>query len=172
MQKDLERLKKLLNKKSYIPEVKVPEYAIHNYNEIRGFFGKYRFLSNFYACPNGIWYEGLKYPTVEHAYQAAKVDVEDREKFLNCTVKDVKRLGGSVTIGVEEWNVKKYYVMSQLVLQKFATHDNLRESLLATGKAFLEEANHWRDVYWGVCDGVGQNKLGVILMGVREILSS
>jgi len=37
---------------------------------INTFRGKYRFLSNFYYAE--VNYEGIRYPTVEHAYQAAK----------------------------------------------------------------------------------------------------
>ena len=38
---------------------------------ITRFHGEYRFLSNFY--PVKVEYDGVQYPTVEHAYQAAKV---------------------------------------------------------------------------------------------------
>ena len=44
----------------------------------------------------------------------------------------------------------------------------LRSLLLATGNEELVEGNWWRDTYWGVCEGVGQNKLGKLLMQVRE----
>ncbi len=166
--KEIDLLKKALDKKQYVSELKVPEYVVHSEKEIKGFFGNYRFLSNFYPCSLGIWYEGLKYPSTEHAYQAAKVDVEDRDKFISCSSKDVKRLGGSVSIGKEEWDAKKYNIMAQLVLQKFATHENLRELLVKTNNAYIEETNHWHDMYWGVCDGKGENKLGEILMAVRS----
>lgn len=39
-------------------------------NEINRFVQEYAFLSNFY--PSIVQFEGLNYPTVEHAYQAAK----------------------------------------------------------------------------------------------------
>lgn len=178
MSSQIQQLKKILRKreqevaanssKKYHSESSVPEYATHNSHAIKGFFGEYRFLSNFYPCPNGIWYEGLKFPTTEHAYQAAKVNTNDRESFLTCNVKEVKRLGGSISIGKEKWDNIKYNVMAQLVLQKFATHDDLRNRLIETGNAYLEETNHWHDKTWGVCDGDGLNWLGKILMNVRE----
>jgi hypothetical protein len=34
--------------------------------------------------------------------------------------------------------------------------------------ARLVEGNTWNDRYWGVCRGVGQNKLGHLLMKLRE----
>lgn len=168
MTKEIEALKAALNKRQYFPELKVPDYAIHNSKEIRGFFGQYRFLSNFYKCINGIWYEGDKFPSVEHAYQAAKVEKIDRAPFQCCSAAEVKKLGGVCKVNKDEWEQVKYSVMVQLVTQKFATHDDLRNKLIKTGKAFLEETNIWDDVYWGVCNGIGQNKLGKILMTVRN----
>lgn len=165
---ETELLKKALDKKQYFSEVEIPEYAVHSETEIKGFFGKYRFLSNFYSCPAGIWYEGLKYPSVEHAYQAAKVDSYDRLPFTTCNAKEVKRLGGSVLLDKEDWEEVKYDIMLQLVTQKFAVHKGLRDKLLETKKAYLEETNHWKDVYWGVYEGNGLNKLGEILMVVRS----
>ena len=44
--------------------------------------------------------------------------------------------------------------------------------LLSTGDKYLEETNHWKDTYYGVCDGVGKNVLGKILMSVRNIIKS
>lgn len=39
-------------------------------SEIKSFTGKYSFLSNFYPCK--VLFEGVRYPSVEHAFQAAK----------------------------------------------------------------------------------------------------
>uniref|UniRef100_UPI00345E83CD NADAR domain-containing protein n=1 Tax=uncultured Duncaniella sp. TaxID=2768039 RepID=UPI00345E83CD len=48
----------------------------------------------------------------------------------------------------------------------------LAEKLIATGDAELVEGNYWHDTVWGVCDGVGENHLGKILMRVREELKN
>jgi len=53
--------------------------AVHNTEMIKGFFGPYRWLSNFHESP--VWFEGLKYRSSENAYQAAKVEVAYREQF-------------------------------------------------------------------------------------------
>jgi predicted NAD-dependent protein-ADP-ribosyltransferase YbiA (DUF1768 family) len=42
--------------------------------------------------------------------------------------------------------------------------------LLETGDAELVEGNWWDDTFWGVCNGVGQNNLGKILMDTRREL--
>ena len=46
----------------------------------------------------------------------------------------------------------------------------MMEKLILTGDSYLEEGNTWNDRYWGVCNGVGKNKLGEILMQVRKRL--
>ena len=32
----------------------------------------------------------------------------------------------------------------------------------------IVEGNTWGDVFWGVCNGIGENHLGNILMDVRD----
>lgn len=67
----------------------------------------------------------------------------------------------------EDWELIKISVMHDLLRQKFG-HETLRKRLLATGDEKLEEGNTWKDYFWGVCNGIGQNQLGVLLMRVRE----
>ncbi len=60
--------------------------------------------------------------------------------------------------------------MGRGVLRKFETHAEIREVLLSTGDEEIAE-NSPSDYYWGCGkDGSGKNRLGVILMEVREIL--
>lgn len=57
------------------------DYIVHDENNVKGFFGDYRFLSNFHMAP--VWYESILYPSTEHAYQAAKtLDESVRMEFL------------------------------------------------------------------------------------------
>ena len=66
-----------------------------------------------------------------------------------------------------DWEQVKFDVMERCVRYKFAHHPELRDKLLATGDAYLEEGNDWGDTIWGVSNGVGENRLGKILMKVR-----
>ena len=69
-----------------------------------------------------------------------------------------------------DWNQVKDAVMRKAVIQKFRTHANIREILLATEDEVLVEDSPI-DYYWGCGkDGSGQNKLGQILMEVRAFL--
>ncbi|HDZ27840.1 MAG TPA: NADAR family protein [Candidatus Aminicenantes bacterium] len=136
---------------------------------ITSFQGEYRWLSNFW--PVKVELEGIIYPTVEHAYQASKTwDALEREGIRRCsTPGKAKRLGRSVSLS-PDWMEVKLVVMKALVLYKFGNDRSLKAKLLATGETDLIEGNPWGDTFWGVCDGVGENHLGRILMEVRNLL--
>lgn len=133
------------------------------------FDGEYRFLSNFYICE--VPFEGNIYSSSEHAYQAAKsLDVEIREQIrLLKTPGESKKFGGKIKIR-PNWNQIKFNKMYEIVLNKFYNNKELKKLLLETGDAELIEGNYWNDTFWGICNGVGENNLGKILMAVRELL--
>lgn len=134
---------------------------------IDGFFGDYRFLSNFHACP--VWYEGDLYPTSENAYQAAKVEhLEDRRKFYYCPPKYARLAGRRVALR-GDWEAIKVEVMRTVLVSKFSNPD-LKQMLLDTGEVMLVEGNWWGDRFWGVCNGSGENTLGKLLMQLRDTL--
>jgi len=136
---------------------------------ITSFSEENRFLSNFWPCVVKI--EGIEYPSVEHAYQAAKtLNVAEREEIALLTAGQAKRRGYRVLLR-DDWESIKLGVMEDLVRQKFIDRV-LREKLLATGDEELIEGNDWGDKFWGVCDGEGENWLGKILMKVRSEVSS
>lgn len=68
----------------------------------------------------------------------------------------------------KDWEQVKVSVMQTIVTAKFTQNPSLRERLLATEDAYLEEGNTWNDRTWGTVGGVGANLLGRILMEVRE----
>lgn len=133
---------------------------------IDDFRGKLRWLSNFGA--SSIEFAGHKWATVEHAYQAAKTfDPEEQRKIREAkTPGQAKRLGRRVTLR-PDWEDVKLSVMYNLTKLKYRIPE-LRQKLLDTGHAELIEGNTWGDTFWGVCNGVGENNLGKILMLVRH----
>lgn len=132
---------------------------------IDSFSGQYAWLSNFY--PSEIEYEGLLYPSVENAYQAAKT-LEDRSKFLYCEAGVAKRLGKKVRLR-GGWEDIKISIMEELLRKKFNIKE-FKARLLQTEDNELIEGNYWFDRYWGVCQGVGRNELGKLLMKIRADL--
>lgn len=139
---------------------------LHDEENIKGFFGEYRWLSNFHVCP--VWYNGIEFTSSEAAYQAAKlVDRNDRLQFMDIAPSEAKKLGRKIKIR-PDWDEIKLGVMEEILLDKFSLPE-LRAKLIQTEDKYLEETNWWNDKFWGVCNGVGQNKLGQILMRIRNI---
>lgn len=139
---------------------------------IVSFTGRHAFLSNF--SPAHIVFDGLSFPTVEHAFVAAKtLDRTERARISNIgSPRDAKRAGRKLRLRAD-WEQIKVEIMAGLVTQKFQI-PHLADSLAATGTAPLIEGNRWHDTFWGVCTGcyrgcdyVGANHLGQILMAVR-----
>lgn len=133
------------------------------------FRGHHRWLSNFHPCKIRI--RGHEFDSVEHAYQALKFDESKWSNFKGITAKEAKHLGYKIFPGLpEEWHQMKVVLMGALLEQKFALGSELALALLATGDAELIEGNNWGDTFWGVCDGVGENQLGKLLMARRAQL--
>ena len=139
--------------------------------EIKSFSGKHRFLSNFAYMGGVTGTDGRHWPSVEHAFQACKtLDRAAQEHIRQCrTSGGAKRAGRAVQLR-DDWEQIKDEKMLLIVRAKFTQNPELRQMLLDTGDAILIEGNNWGDTYWGQCNGVGQNKLGIILMQVREEL--
>lgn len=137
---------------------------------ITAFQGEYRWLSNF-VSPR-VWYDGVQYPTVEHAYQAAKTEIhEERQRIRSCkTAADAKRAGRTVTMR-DDWDTDKLAVMEGLIRQKFSK-EPFRTLLIATGDAEIVEGNTWNDKYWGQVRGSGCNHLGRLIMQIRQEIRS
>lgn len=134
--------------------------------DILGFSGDYRWLSNFW--PAYVQMDGVKYPSVENAYQASKaVNLADRVPFATCEPAEAKNLGRRLSMR-GDWNAIRVSVMTNMTILKYFQHDELRAKLIATGSCYIEETNHWNDCFWGVCNGQGNNMLGKILMAVRQ----
>jgi ribA/ribD-fused uncharacterized protein len=150
------------------------QYAVHNDKEIKGFFGEYRFLSNFQKAD--IEYEGDIYNSTECAFQASKVVKEQRERLQHCEPYESKKLWKTlkkINETKEQWDARRLKVMMQVSIEKYLKHSWLREKLLATGERYLEETNHWNDRYWGVdIHKGGENQLGKLLMNVRTYFRS
>lgn len=133
------------------------------------FRGEFWFLSNFYECE--IKYGSLRFKCLEAAFQALKSkDWNVRKMFENLDGKSAKALGRKIELR-EDWNSIREKVMEYLVRIKFS-NEYLKNKLLSTGNAVLIEGNYWNDKFWGVDlrSGLGENKLGKILMKVREEL--
>jgi len=136
---------------------------------IKGFQGAYRFLSNFYPCP--VEFEGVAYLSSDAAYQASKtLNGELRERFTIVNAREARRLGRHIFPLREDWEDEKLNTMYRILRAKFTQNSAVKQQLLGTGAASLEETNWWYDQFWGVYNGKGENHLGKLLMLVRDEL--
>jgi ribA/ribD-fused uncharacterized protein len=132
---------------------------------INKFRGPYAFLSNFYSC--NIEFCGLTFGSVEAAYQSAKTDDFNlAQQFTRYDARTAKREGKKLKKR-GRWDGMKLTIMHVLLLKKFENPE-LKQKLLDTGDEELIEGNEWNDTFWGVCNGIGENNLGKLLMKVRE----
>jgi ribA/ribD-fused uncharacterized protein len=139
---------------------------------INWFRGDYGFLSNFYPCK--IVIGNLTFWSTESAYQALKcTEYADMVQFCKLgpdeakyRARELKRAGKCKP----NWEDMSLEIMEDLIRVKFSVHQDLKQKLLDTGDAELIEGNNWGDVFWGQCNGVGENHLGKILMKIREEL--
>lgn len=125
------------------------------------------FLSNFYE--RRFIYDGLSYPTSEHAYQAQKTeDLQYRIKIAEArTPHDAKKMGRELARLRPDWQHVKVEIMEDVLRAKFSTH-SMKTMLMRTYPDTLIEGNDRGDTFWGVCNGEGRNMLGQLLMKIRE----
>lgn len=132
---------------------------------------EYDFLSNFFSAQ--IEMDGKQYPSVEHAYQAAKtLNDEEREVIRTApTAGKARRLGKQITPR-GDWNDVRLAIMYNLLWQKFEK-EPFRSWLTNTGNAAIIEGNCWHDKFWGMDDSTwtGENHLGKLLMSIRGVLN-
>jgi ribA/ribD-fused uncharacterized protein len=131
----------------------------------------YYCFSNFSPYP--IKLKNKRWPTSEHYFQAQKfAGTPDEEEVRQApSPRIAARMGRSRERPLrKDWESVKDSIMHEAVLAKFTQHRDLREILDRTGDAEIVEHTE-NDRYWGDGgDGRGQNKLGKILMQVREAL--
>lgn len=132
-------------------------------------------FSNLYRRP--IVFEGIEYPTSEHAYQAGKPRKETVRDWLMAA--PTPALLAMAAHGLYVWDVHpdwskvKFSRMKGVLVAKFSQHQDLAQLLISTGEARLVESatvDNAVNRLWGEVGGVGKNMLGKLLMEVRAEL--
>lgn len=160
-------VKHLLREYNMLTDEEVFNFLGEDYPYVIDYFqARFFFLSNFYPSP--IQVGNTVYPTLEHAYQAAKAtNKEDRLKIFNAKhPAEAKKIGKNITVR-KDWNELKLPLMEELLRIKFSDPE-LKKQLLNTRNLELIEGNWHGDTFWGKCNKVGENNLGKLLMKIRE----
>lgn len=137
------------------------------------FRGEYFFLSNFYE--GKIFdYRGYKFTNTEAPFHAEKCWGRVKE-FEMERPSQSKKLGRKILMR-EDWDKVKDQVMYNVCYAKFTQDETLKAKLLATGDRELVEGNCHKDRCWGMTYSqkynlwIGENRLGIVLMKLREDL--
>ncbi|MCB6133856.1 NADAR family protein [Flavobacterium psychrophilum] len=129
----------------------------------------YGFFSNF--SPHPIYINNERWNSVEHYFQASKFDnIEIREKIQAIESPMQVAIEGRDKKNIirDDWEMVKEEIMYSALLCKFYQHPKLMKELLLTKDSLIIEHTK-NDNYWGDGgDGKGKNRLGLLLMKVRE----
>lgn len=116
----------------------------------------------------------FRFTSAEAAFQVGKCenlrDAWDIEKAKNGY--EAKKIGRRVDIR-EDWDEIKLEWMEIVLRKKFGPENpELMRKLIDTYPLELVEHNTWGDIFWGVCDGKGENHFGKILEKIRLDLAN
>lgn len=130
-------------------------------------------LNNFSA--HTIKYNGIFYPTAEHAFHGAKFDDEKIKEEIRNTTSPLEafELGKKYKLlRKTNWNEIKVNILYEILKEKVKQHEEVKKVLLSTNEEEIVEDNP-NDDFWGNGkDGSGQNQTGKILMKIRVELKS
>lgn len=130
------------------------------------------FCSNFY--PAEFILDGKRWSTSEHYFQAMKfMDPKLQERVRKANrPNEAARIGRDRSLPLrKDWESVKERIMMRALEAKFAQNPDIKAELLATGDAKLIEDSPVDD-YWGRGrDHKGKNRLGVLLMELRDKLA-
>ncbi|KAJ3808586.1 hypothetical protein F5876DRAFT_45717, partial [Lentinula aff. lateritia] len=131
-------------------------------------------LTNF--SRHGVVFEGKRYPTGEHLFQAFKfIDYSPRIAEHIRTFSDLPRIARMEAHKLRaeqraDWKEVRIEKMELTLYLKFTQHDELIEELVSTGDAELIQ-NSDTDSFWGNGpDGHGRNEFGKALERLRVYL--
>jgi ribA/ribD-fused uncharacterized protein len=133
--------------------------------------------SNFFPAPFTL--DGVRWPTSEHYYQAAKVAGSDatwgeaiRAAKTGSTAARMGRSRAHTVAG--DWAARRDDAMMRALMAKFEQNPTLAAKLRATDNDVLHEDAGANDYYWGAGtpQRVGQDRLGAMLMLVRTAIGA
>lgn len=132
---------------------------------------KYGEFSNF--APYPIKLKKKIWNTSEHYFQAQKFAGTDQEEKIRKASSPMKaaEMGRNRRVKIRQnWDHIKENVMYDALKAKFTQYEELKSLLLSTNDKILVEHTE-NDEYWGDGgDGSGKNRLGKLLMKLREEL--
>ncbi len=150
-------------------------WLAEKFNSFIGFYTREFFcLDNFSSF--AVVYKGVKYPTIEHAYQSLKF-VETAPEIAKKILESFSSYE-ALTIAHENvdkqnpnWDKIKVGIMEELLRLKLEQNPYVKRKLLETKDYMLCEDSP-KDSFWGIGKNRdGQNQLGKLWMKLRSELT-
>lgn len=128
--------------------------------------------SNLIATQICVKIDDIEYPSIVHAFQAAKVlssdapdKVEQQKLIAKSKISVANAMGRSCKIDLQQWEQDKGPIMRNILSLAVEQDDDVKQFLLGTGTETIHE-----DVMGGEWNTDNGNKLGELWMEVREAL--
>lgn len=128
--------------------------------------------SNLIATQIRVKKDDIEYPSIVHAFQAAKVlssdapdKVEQQKSIAKSNITVANAMGRSCKIDLQKWEQDKGPIMRNILSLAVEQNDVVKQALLDTGSEIIHENIMGGE--WNMDNG---NKLGELWMEVREAL--
>ena len=132
-------------------------------------FSNYSFHNVNIKTNNNYILKGI-YPSSEGAFQSTKIpfDSSYAKKHIQSKNPRISKRMGEKIIPDKEWFDKRFEIMRYIIHIKISQHPEIKNNLLNTGLKTII-FNSKNDIFFGTGnDNKGQNKLGKILMDIRN----
>lgn len=132
------------------------------------FIGQNSYLSNSYYCEVRVG--DIEFNSAEAAFQACRTtDLDKRAKIARLSPEYAIKAGKSL-IERPDWPEIKDKVMAAIIDYKFSIRNIYLMQNLQNLEGPIVYENDIDDTYWGVCNGIGDNRFGKILEAQRAKL--
>lgn len=152
------------------------KWLSENVDEFIGFYPREFFcLDNFSAFK--VFYNGILYSTIEHAYQSLKFkgisSTVEKEIINSYSPHEAKKIAKKhENIVPVSWHDKKVEIMEKLLRAKVEQNPYVKDKLLETEDYLICEDSP-TDNFWGIGESKdGQNMMGKLWMKIREDLQN
>ena len=140
------------------------------FETINGFFDDFEFLNNEFESE--VQYNGLFFPSAFNAFQSARTSKKYYIDKLqqNLSPEDLYDVCIQISDPLD-WEERREGIMTRIVRDKFVRCLDLQKKLLETGHRDLVNIYSEKsasNLFWGKIGNQGTNKLGEILMKIRQ----
>lgn len=101
------------------------------------------------TAPRKFTYEGIEYPTAQHAFQSQKLPEDEREDASKQTLKAVIALGHNAKLDVPKWDAEKDALMYKIIFAQTEENEEMHDTLVNLKDSTIE-IDDLNDKYWPV----------------------